>query len=161
MIITSRLCRPTYSKLDGVGGLYRAGRWHEQGNRVVYVSASEALAALEVLVHLSSVTQFPEYVCVKAAIPEDLVFDIGNDLPRDWKTTRSAEAQALGTRWLHERRSAVLRVPSAVIPRESNYLINPEHADFRKISVQAPLPFEFDLRLLGGPASTVDDADAT
>ena len=149
MIVASRLARPAYAAFDGVGGLYRAGRWHSLGQRVIYVSESEALAALEILVHLSSITQIPEYVCVKAHIPEALVLDVQDlgGLPSDWRAAEPVEARALGTRWIIEKQSAALRVPSVVIPRERNYLLNPEHFDFHQIRMEGPLPFEFDVRL--------------
>jgi RES domain-containing protein len=142
LIAVSRLCRSEYAGFDGGGGLYRAGRWHEQGHRIVYAAQSEALAALEVLVHLSSISQMPEYVCVKANIR-----DLG-PLPTDWASADAKQARGLGTRWIKEKSSAVLRIPSVVIPRESNFMLNPEHPDFTSIAVGTPLPFEFDLRLV-------------
>jgi RES domain-containing protein len=149
LIVTSRLARPAYAAFDGVGGLYRAGRWHALGHRVIYVSESEALATLEVLVHLSSFPQMPEYICLKAHIPEELVLDVQDlgILPDDWRAAEPVGARALGTRWIREQQSAALRVPSVVIPRERNYLLNPEHPDFRQILVEGPLAFEFDVRL--------------
>jgi len=149
LITVSRLCRPTYAAFNGEGGLYKSGRWHQQGYRVVYAAESEALAVLEVLVHLSSITQVPEYVCVKATIPEPLVVDARDlgPLPTDWVSAEPIQARALGTRWLIEKPSAVLRVPSVVVPRESNYMLNPEHPDFTRIAISRPLPFEFDVRL--------------
>ncbi len=149
MIVASRLVRPAHARFDGSGGLYREGRWHAKGHRVVYVAESEALAALEILVHLSSLAQVPEYVCVKARIEDSFVIDVRElgGLPGDWNSARPTQARAVGTRWLSERASAALRVPSVVIPRESNYMLNPEHPDFTRIGVSAPLVFEFDLRL--------------
>ncbi len=117
----------------------------------MYAAESEALAALEVLVHLSSMAQLPEYVCVKAAIPENLVLDVRDHLgrlPSDWSSAEPVQARELGTRWIVEKSSAVLRVPSVVIPRESNYMMNPEHPDFSRITIDPPRPFEFDVRLL-------------
>jgi RES domain-containing protein len=150
LIAVSRLCRSEYAGFDGGGGLYRAGRWHEQGHRIVYAAQSEALAALEVLVHLSSISQMPEYVCVKANIPDHLILDIRDlgPLPTDWASADAKQARGLGTRWIKEKSSAVLRIPSVVIPRESNFMLNPEHPDFTSIAVGTPLPFEFDLRLV-------------
>ncbi len=150
MIVVSRLCRSEYAGFEGRGGLYRAGRWHEQGHRIVYAAQSEALAALEVFVHLSSITQMPEYVCVKAKIPDRLILDIRDlgPLPTDWAAADPKQARGLGTAWIKDKTSAVLRVPSVVIPRESNFMLNPEHPDFNSIAVDAPLPFEFDLRLV-------------
>ena len=150
MIAVSRLSRSEYAGFDGRGGLYRPGRWHERGHRIVYAAQSEALAALEVLVHLSSITQMPEYVCVKAEIPGRLILDIRDlgPLPSDWPSADANQARRLGARWIKEKTSAVLRVPSVVIPRESNFVLNPEHPDFGRIAVTPPLPFEFDLRLV-------------
>jgi RES domain-containing protein len=150
LIAAWRLCRSAYASFDGIGGLYRSGRWHEQGHRIIYAANSEALAALEVLVHLSSFAQMPEYVCVKARIPEELVLDVRDfgRLPAEWSSAEPAQAREAGTRWIVGKRSAVLRVPSVVIPRESNYMMNPGHQDFAGITVDMPLPFEFDVRLL-------------
>jgi len=55
---------------------------------------------------------------------------------------------ALGTKWLGQARSAVLKVPSVVIRDEFNYLLNPQHSDFKRIVVSKPAPFSFDLRLV-------------
>jgi RES domain-containing protein len=150
LIVASRLCRSAYAAFDGGGGLSRSGRWHEQGRRIVYAAESEALAALEVLAHLSSFTQFPDYVCVKARIPEKLILDVRDfgSLPADWASPEPEHARRLGTLWIESKTSAVLRVPSVVIPRESNFMINPEHPDFKSITVDLPLPFEFDVRLI-------------
>jgi RES domain-containing protein len=150
LIIASRLCRPAHGAFDGAGGLLREGRWHERGHRIVYAADSEALAALEILVHLSSVGQFPEYICVKASIPESFVIDIRDfdRLPADWNRRDPGETRAIGTRWLLESSSVVLKVPSIVVPRESNYMLNPIHPRFSEIEMSQPLAFEFDVRLL-------------
>jgi RES domain-containing protein len=88
----------------------------------LYAAASEALAVPEVLVHLSSVAEIPVYKCVKASIPNNLSMDVreASGLPEDWNTAGSEGAKCLGTRWLTGRRSAVLSVPSVVVPREFN-----------------------------------------
>jgi len=150
LIVASRLCRPSYAAFDGAGGLLRDGRWHERGHRVVYAADSEALAALEILVHLTSMEQFPEYVCVKASIEESLVLDVRDfdRLPAGWNKRDAVGTRAIGTHWLLEGRSAVLKVPSVVIPRESNYMLNPAHPRFSEIEISRPLTFEFDVRLL-------------
>jgi RES domain-containing protein len=102
-------------------------------------------------VHLTALGQVPEYVCVKAHIPEDLLLSVEQlgPLPADWRSSDPIQARALGTKWLLEAQSAALRVPSAVIPREANYLLNPLHPSFEKILLESAVPFEFDVRLLG------------
>jgi RES domain-containing protein len=150
LIIASRLCRPAHAGFDGAGGLLREGRWHERGHRVVYAADSEALAALEILVHLSSLGQFPEHVCIKASIPESFVLDIRDfdRLGSDWNRRDPGETRAIGTRWLLDGSSAVMKVPSMVVPRESNFMLNPAHPRFHEIELSKPFAFEFDIRLL-------------
>jgi RES domain-containing protein len=108
------------------------------------------LAALEILIRLSSVGQFPEHICVKMGIPESFVLDIRDlgRLPADRNRRDSGETRAIETRWLLEGSSAVLRVPSMVVPRESSYMLNPAHPRFPEIELSEPLEFEFDVRLL-------------
>ena len=97
-------------------------------------------------------TSFSEHICVKASIPESCVLDIRDfvRLPADWNLRGPGETRAIGTRWLLEGSSAVLKVPSMVVPRESNYMVNPAHPRFPEIELSGPLEFEFDVRLLAG-----------
>lgn len=143
MIVASRLCRPDHSAFDGTGGLLRAGRWHERGSRVVYAADSEALAALEVLVRLTSVGQFPSYVCIKASIPESLVADIRDfaALPIDWSRRDPSETQAIGTRWPRDGSSAVLRC------RRRLYCGNRTTCSIRTTTVSAKWTWALRLRL--------------
>jgi RES domain-containing protein len=70
------------------------------------------------------------------------------DLPRGWKkAVAPKKTKDLGTNWVKSGASAVLSVPSAVVPNERNYLLNPAHPDFKKIRFSAPVPFVFDPRL--------------
>lgn len=87
---------------------------------------------LGTLAHLSSFNQIPEYVCVKAHIPENTIADVRDfgPLPADWASPEPLQARALGRRWLSERASAVLRVPSVIIPREPNYVLMGQSGEF-------------------------------
>ncbi len=76
-----------------------------------------------------------------------------SDLPPGWREIGSPEARALGTEWLRSGRTAMLAVPSAVVPREHNVLINPHHPGAARIAVSAPEPLAWDSRLFGIPAS--------
>ncbi|MGH7658044.1 MAG: RES family NAD+ phosphorylase, partial [Gemmatimonadales bacterium] len=72
-----------------------------------------------------------------------------SSLPGNWRNyPPSPETQAIGDLWIAEQRSLILRVPSAIIEAESNFLINPAHPEFRSVNISAPVPFELDLRLL-------------
>jgi len=116
----------------------------------VYTSESAALAALEILVHLGRSRSLPEYVIFSCSFPESMVRVVHlQELPFDWRSHPAPAAlRRIGDEWARGRRSAVLKVPSAVIESGSNYLINPEHRSFRRIRISPPQRFELDVRLL-------------
>ncbi len=137
-----RLAKRKYSlnkgmMLSGRGALLYGGRWNSPGRAIVYASHSLSLATLEVLVHLNAADKMMAYRCMALDIPDELVLPMDPaDLPADWDALQvePRAAQSWGDAWFDEQVSAVLEVPSAVIPSEPNYLINPEHPDFTRIS---------------------------
>ncbi len=132
---------------SGEGARLYGGRWNSPGTSVVYTSGSRALAALESLVHLNPPVMF-SYVALSAGFDEALV-EKAVELPADWRDQPvPASTKAIGDLWVKEARSAVLELPSVIIPGESNFLINPAHPDFQKIAIGKPEPFGFDSRLL-------------
>jgi len=135
---------------DGEGARLNGGRWSSPGTRVVYVSESIALAALEMLVHLGHEGVLPDYVLIPCTFDEGVAETVPSDqLPRNWRTYPASPAlQAIGDAWVISGKSAVLRVPSAIIPLETNYLLNPAHPDFQSITIGAQVPFALDRRLL-------------
>lgn len=147
-----RLSKASYAQtaLSGRGSALRAGRWHARGRPVVYAASSASLALLETLVHVDRTDLLQvAYVTVALDIPEALVERVAaEDLPANWRAwPHSASTRVLGTAWFDERRSAALVVPSVVVPREWNVLLNPTHPDFRHVRVSAPEPFPVDPRL--------------
>lgn len=134
---------------SGEGAARHAGRWNSYGRRVVYASASRALAILETLVHLDLPIRH-HYALVQFTFAESLLRPLTlNSLPPDWRADPpSRSSQRLGDLWLTTQRSAILAVPSAVIPAEVNYLLNPAHPDFTKIAIGKPEAFTLDPRLL-------------
>ena len=128
------------------------GRWHFAGTPVVYLSESLALAAMETFVHLPMKEAAPTipYVWVAVSIPETVpIRAVGLDeLPEQWDKDPAPEAtKRLGQRWLDSGETALLQVPSSVIPQESNFLLNPLHPDFKRLEITGPEPFDFDSRL--------------
>lgn len=124
---------------DGEGARRYGGRWNHLGVPAVYTAAHLSLAVLEVLVHVTLSEDLPtDLVAIPADLPDDLLIEhvrVG-DLPRDWRRTPAPAALAdRGTAWLSAARTAVLAVPSAVVPPETNYILNPAHPDFRRIIV--------------------------
>jgi RES domain-containing protein len=146
-----RLYSSRYPALDGEGARLYGGRWSFPGTAIVYTSATLALAVLEILVHTDSDILPVNQTVRSADIPGELVIEkIEEDqLSPNWRDYPAPEAlQALGTAWSNRGQTVVLSVPSVVIPEERNYLLNPFHADFRKIRWSEPRPFQWDPRLL-------------
>jgi RES domain-containing protein len=148
-----RLCQAAYSKkaLTGEGGLYAHGRWHLQGVRVVYAAATLSLAALELLVRIDCALAPPDLVAVEIEIPGSVEVERKplSKLPAGWDAYPApASTQLLGMRWIAAGKAAVLEVPSALIPREWNYILNPAHPHFARVRVVGRAPFFFDSRLL-------------
>ena len=143
--------RNTATAFSGDGSRRSGGRWNSRGYRAVYLADSLALATLEVMVHGVSYETLQNYVCIVATIPKKIVQEVDlKSLPGNWREDLpSAEVRALGDRWLNEQKSAALKVPSAVIPVEFNYVLNPRHKDFGKIEIAEPLSLAFDKRLFG------------
>ncbi len=132
---------------DGEGAWLYGGRWNSQGTRLIYTSATLSLAALENLVHLNPPLQL-KYVAFSIHFDGSLVEKF-TSLPEEWQEEPPpASTQLIGDLWVKQARSAVLELPSAIIPDEANYLLNPAHSDFRKIAIGPPRPFSFDRRLL-------------
>ena len=134
---------------DGEGASKSGGRWNRPGVPVVYTSGSLSLALVEVLVHLS-VEILPAYSAVPVEFDQSLVTVVApGQLPRNWKDSPPPPAtQAMGAEWVASGASAVLRVPSVVVPGEFNFILNPTHRDFGRITIGSPMPFPFDARLL-------------
>lgn len=135
---------------DGEGAKRYGGRWNSVGTRVIYTAGSLSLATLELLVHTEDYSViFDCYSMIPIEFKESLAIDLDpNLLPKGWNSPLViSQTQIIGDTWVSEMTSVVLRVPSAVTKRESNYLINPEHMDFNKITIGSPFDFKLDTRL--------------
>jgi len=134
---------------SGEGAARFGGRWNSRGVAVVYTSATRSLAALETLVHLNPPVLFP-YQIIGLRFREELLERLSpTQLPVDWRAEPPAQStMRLVDRWVREERSAVLAVPSAIVPEELNYLLNPAHRDFKKIVIGDAMDFTFDSRLI-------------
>ena len=134
---------------SGKGAADSGGRWNTRGVPVVYASSTQSLAALETLVHLNPLVLF-EYVVFRIQFDDALLEKYPlNRLPVAWQVEPpSPSTQMIGNAWVREARSAVLALPSGIVSGEPNYLLNPAHPGFKKISIRKPEPFAFDPRLL-------------
>ncbi len=139
-----------FADLAGEGGLHAPGRWHSKGQRVVYLAEHPASALLELLVHLEiDVEDFPAHFQLLEIDAADRIAVTAIDetsLQVDWRG-QPAVTRTLGDEWLRGGTTALLRVPSAVVPATSNYLLNPSHADAPQLSITAVVRASLDPRL--------------
>lgn len=146
-----RIVKEKYAEaaFDGEGARRAGGRFNSPGNPVIYTSESLALAQLEILVNLPTDRLLAGYVAFRADLPGERVATLGREeLPESWRQAPAPRpVRRLGDRWLESGRSLALRVPSAVVPAESNVLINPRHPAFGEVERQGPLDPEIDERL--------------
>jgi RES domain-containing protein len=127
-------------------------RWNSAGIFIIYTADSRALACLENIVHKGS-SDFPApFILISILIPDNLkVLELKiNELPKNWNTSGDPgyrKCQPFGDNWIFKSDSAILKVPSALVPKESNYLLNPHHPDFSRITIIEEEPFTFDERI--------------
>ena len=150
-MVVWRLARLVHAKLDGEGARLAGGRWNTQGRAAVYTSSRLSLAALELLVHTDVPLVPPDLVAFEIEVPDAIAVETVevDTLPKDWRVPGHPSCRSIGDSWLAEQRTAVLRVPSAVVPEEWNYIINPAHRASKSIQVVGRRKFAFDSRLLG------------
>ena len=133
---------------DGKAAERYGGRWNSPGRRAVYASATKSLALLEVIVHLDVGRPLPRFVAFSVDVESKLVEVLSpGRLPRSWRTAQGMlVTQRLGDEWLAAGRSLALAVPSVVVPEERNYVLNPAHPAFTKLTIGTPTPFVLDPR---------------
>ena len=139
-----------HRSLNGQGGRLFPGRWNNPGAPVVYLADSPGGAMVEVLVHLQVEDELmpPSYTLMQVMVPDDLEVPL-LDVPvgEGWKTNLKL-TRKLGDAWLRARETALVRVPSAILPATFNYLLNPLHVDADKIAIAESWRGFYDARLL-------------
>ena len=140
-----------YVDLRGEGGRRRAGRWNSAGKPVVYLGDSAAGVVLERIVHFmdQDCTRLPESLRL-LLIEYPAAFQCEElsetELPSDWRTNLDI-TRNIGDRWLQQQKTALLKVPSAVVPFATNFLLNPEQEDWPLVTIERHFEFDFDPRL--------------
>jgi RES domain-containing protein len=146
-----RLIRKKYGiELSGKGAALSGNRWNSKGTELIYCADSRSLAMAEVAVHLSLSILPKDYVMVEIDIPSDISIATlsKEDLPPIWSSfPHILDTQQIGDSFVAERKNCVLKVPSAVVPGDFNFLINPYHPDFSAIRIVGQEDFPFDSRL--------------
>jgi len=147
-MIVYRISLAKYStKLIGSGN---PARWNPKDTKVIYTAESKALACLENVVHRNSRGLQKDFRQMNIAIPDEIEMEEIKeiDLKAGWKDfLQMPYTQSIGDAWIRAAKTPVLKVPSAIVPGDSNYLLNPAHKDFSKIKLLKTLPFQFDSRI--------------
>jgi len=137
--------------LSGMGARLYGGRWNQRGMGMVYTAESRALATVEYLVHVPLSLIPRDLTMATLYIPDEIIpktLSIAT-LPANWRDYPAPSALAdLGTQWALSRETLLLRVPSVVVEREWNVLINPLHPDIPHVTIAQVEAYQFDTRLL-------------
>jgi RES domain-containing protein len=151
MITAWRIVKRKHAKVafSGEGAHLYGGRWNSVRVAIIYTAESQSLAALEMVVHLDSSELLGHYVVFEVGIDESLIARVEpSELPRNWRANPPPmKVQKVGDIWAEAGTSAVLQVPSAILPAEHAFLLNPRHRDFPKLVIGKPSPLRFDPRL--------------
>jgi len=154
-----RVLRKAYAgtPLDGEGAYLYGGRWSSEGTRLAYTSEHQSLAMLEYFVHLDAVDAPPDLVLVTAEVPDDLRKQriAVDELPSNWRRSPApAELARIGDEFVRKSGYCILTVPSALAPKEDNWLLNPLHAGFGRVVVSRVEPLIYDERMFGASRRT-------
>lgn len=135
--------------LSGTGAAMYGGRWNSIGTHMVYTAGSASLAMLESLVHFGG-RIVGDYCQLALEMPDDGIEVLDEkQLPANWRQNPAPDPLKLfGDRFIQSHKALVLKVPSVLVPNESNFLINPKHAAFKEIRVLIQSKIKFDERLL-------------
>ena len=148
MIIYRLAIEPYKDDLSGEGAKLYGGRWNPPGKAALYATENISLAVLEILVNTDLHHIPPSYHLVKIEIPANIIPAIirKNKLKTGWKNDIDY-TRGMGYDFLQSSHSLLLKIPSAIIDEEHNFIINTQHADFKKIKITSSKKFSFDKRL--------------
>jgi RES domain-containing protein len=139
-----------HNPFDGEGAYRYGGRWSSVGVRLSYASEHQSLAMLEYFVHLDKDDPPDDLVLAVAEVPDDMETETiePGDLPRNWRDAAApAELKRLGDEFVRRAEHCVLWVPSVLAIDERNCMVNPEHADFKRIVIHGTEPLMYDSRM--------------
>ncbi len=137
--------------LSGAGAGLHGGRWNPKGVNVIYAAESRALAALELYANRARATALSNLNLVSRVVPDGVPVKklLPADLPAGWNVYPAPDVLAdIGGRWAMSMETLLLCVPSALMEKEFNYIINPAHADMTKLTIGDIEEYSFDQRLL-------------
>jgi len=135
--------------LSGNGARLFGGRWNSEGRPAIYLASSRSLAVLESLAHINPTNIPDDMVLLSIEVPDDAISLDIDLLPNNWKESPEPHIlKQIGNSFLQKNEHLLLKVPSALVPEEFNYLMNPRNANIEKVKIKAKTPFSFDERIL-------------
>jgi RES domain-containing protein len=150
MMLIYRICHRSHAIASAALGRRKPGRWHKVNQPTLYFASSLSLAVLELRANGATFEQIREechYGCVKLETGPGRLEKVPEHFyAKEW-TQAQNESQEFGSDWFQGRRSLFLEVKSAVLPVESNYLLNPEHPGFKNLDLAGPTPVPLDPRV--------------
>lgn len=134
--------------LSGTGAKLYGGRWNSEGTPMLYTTENISLAVLEILVRTGIDLIPANYFLVTIEIPDSISIKTLNKdrLKKDWKND-AAFTKWIGDQFVKSNKGLIMKIPSAIVDEEHNFIINPDHADFKKIHITTSRKFIFDKRL--------------
>jgi RES domain-containing protein len=150
-MIVYRLSKKKFrNDISGKGAEIAGGRWNSIGNSILYTAENRALCTAEIAVHTPLGIVPKDYYLITIEIPKGSnILEVElSKLPKKWKTfPHLPSTKKVGDAFLSDNKFLIIKVPSAIIPGEFNFLLNPNHKDFKKVEIVKIEPFEFDKRL--------------
>ncbi|MGZ3756742.1 MAG: RES family NAD+ phosphorylase [Mucilaginibacter sp.] len=147
-MILYRITKCMYTDLSGLGAKLYGGRWNSEGRPMVYLTSSRSLGMLEALAHFSPTNLPTDYCMMSIDVPENFMELPIKSLPKNWhEYPEQNSTKQIGNRFLQDKKYLLLKVPSAIVPDEYNYLLNPMHPEAATVKIISSQPFHFDPRL--------------
>lgn len=150
-MILYRIVKCNYAEdLTGTGARLFGGRWNSEGKPALYLASSRSLAVLEVLVHLPPLMIPDNYCLVEIEIPGNSINVLAvKDMPIGWKDiSPPIELKQIGDKFLRNQKQLLLQLPSAIVPEEHNFMLNPLHPEMKNVKILSKQAFNFDERLV-------------
>jgi len=150
-MIVYRLSQPAYADdLSGRGAELYGGRWNSKGFRLLYTSSTRALCTVEIAANLQLGMLPPQYKVISIEIPDSSILELPKkDYPKDWNSFPHLEStQRIGNEFIKAAKHLTIKVESALVQDEYNYLINPLHKSFRYVKIKKVEDFSFSSRLM-------------
>ena len=152
-MLVYRLSKKEFAgSLSGKGAALRGARWNSAGTEIIYTAASRALAMAEVAVHISLKNLPDDYQVLTIYIPDDsslLKISPGELLPGWNRFPPIKNTKIAGDNFIDSNDHLILQVPSAVVPGDYNFLLNPAHPEFDHVKIVEAIDFPFDKRMFG------------